>query len=124
MCNREDDEVIDTQTYEAILNSIDSPIVFVDNDHVIRYLNKSARTQYCEKQGYPDLIGRSLFDCHNSESRMQIRELHGRLERGENEIFLEVNKDGEKVSLVAVRNVQGELLGYYERFEGGRLAEH
>jgi PAS domain S-box-containing protein len=105
------------KTYEAILDSIESPIVFVDNDHIIRYLNKAAKVRYYEKRGHADLIGKSLFDCHKPESKEYIVRLHERLLAGETTIFLKVNKDRERVTVVAVRNTDGRLLGYYERFE-------
>ncbi len=101
----------------AILDSIRHPIVFVDNDHIIRYLNKAARVRYYEKRGYAEMIGKSIFDCHNSSSVNQIKQLHQRLLSGEDEIFLKVNKDQEKVTIVGVRDIDGKLLGYYERFE-------
>ncbi len=103
--------------YEAILDSISSPVVFVDNDHIIRYLNRSARARYYEKRGYANLVGKSLFDCHNSESRDKIIQIHSRMLAGEDEVFLKVNKDGEKITVVGVREPAGHLIGYYERFE-------
>lgn len=108
---------MDTQLYEALLDCIDSPIVFVDNGHVIRYLNKAAKIRYYEKRGYSDLIGKSLFECHNPVSQEHIRLIHKRLLNGEGEIFLKVNKDKEKITVVGVRNANGQMLGYYERFE-------
>ena len=108
---------MDAQKYEALLDSINSPIVFVDNDHIIRYLNKAARIRYYEKRGYSDLIGKSLLECHNPVSQEQIRLIHKRLLAGEDEIFLKVNKDKEKITVVGVRKADGQMLGYYERFE-------
>ena len=107
----------DPKDYYAILDGISSPIVFVDNDHVIRHLNKAARVRYYEKRGYRDLIGKSLFDCHNPTSQEEIKCLHERLLAGESEIFLKVNKQYEKITVVGVRDAGGRLLGYYERFE-------
>ena len=108
---------MDQQTYKSILDSINSPVVFVDNDHIIRYLNQAAKVRYYENRGYADLIGKSLFDCHGAASREQVKLLHARLVAGENEIFLKVNKYQEKVTVVGVRDDNGRLLGYYERFE-------
>ena len=105
-------------TYQAILDSVKNPIVFVDNDHIIRYLNRSAKVRYYEKRGYSDLIGKSLFDCHNSTSADQITEAHERLQKGEKEVYLEPDKNQEKVTvIVGVRDVSGILLGYYARSE-------
>lgn len=110
---------MDLSTYEAILDSIGSPIVFVDNDHVVRYLNKAAKVRYYEKRGYSDLISKSLFDCHNPASKEHIKRIHGRLLAGESEIFMKVNRDQERITVVGVRNAEGQLLGYYEKFEKG-----
>jgi DUF438 domain-containing protein len=107
---------MDLKIYEAILDSIDNPIVFVDNNHIIRYLNKAARIRY-EKRGYADLIGKSLFDCHNQASTESINRIHDRLLAGEATVFLKVNKDQERITVVGVRSNAGQLLGYYERFE-------
>ena len=108
--------------YEALLDTVDSPIVFVDNDHVIRFLNKPAKVRYYEKRGYSDLVGQSLFGCHNAESEKQVKQIHGKLLAGENEVFLKVSDDNKKITVVAVRDGAGKLLGYYERFE--EIAEH
>jgi len=108
---------MDPKIYETILETINSPIVFVDNDHIIRYLNKAARIRYYERRGYSELIGKSLFECHNPSSRENIKRLHDKLLAGEDEIFLKVNKYQEKITFVGVRDPDGRLVGYYERFE-------
>ena len=51
---------------KGILNSYPYPIVFVDNDYIIRYMNRNAEYHYYEERGYKNLIGKSLFDCHNN----------------------------------------------------------
>jgi hypothetical protein len=109
-------EKMDLKRYEATLDSIDSPIVFVDNGHIIRYLNKVAYIRY-ERRGFSNLVGKSLFDCHNPESKEYIKRIHERLFAGETTIFLKVNKDQEKITVVGVRDADGQLVGYYERFE-------
>ena len=103
--------------YEALLDTISSPIVFVDNDHVIRYLNKAAKVRYYEKRGYSDLIGKSLFECHNPESTKMTKQIYNMLLNGENEVFLKMSDDNRKVTVIAVRDPAGKLIGYYERFE-------
>lgn len=108
---------MDIKTYEAILDSINSPIVFVDNDHIVRYLNKPARLRFYDKFGYPDLIGKSLFECHRPDSHDAIRRLHARLLEGEDEIFVRVIKNRLKLTAIAVRDAAGVLIGYYERYD-------
>jgi DUF438 domain-containing protein len=108
--------MMDTETYEAVLNTILFPLVFADNDHIIRYLNRPAEKWYYEKRGFSDLIGKSLFDCHKPASEKQIKELYSRLQQGEDEIFFRIF-NGMRLSIIAVRNNDGKLIGYYERFE-------
>ena len=107
----------DPGLYEAILDSIHHRIVFVDNDHIIRYLNKKAKAWFYDKRGFADLIGKSIFDCHQPASCDQLRQLYQRLEQGEDEVFVKVTDQKEKASMVAVRDTEGRLLGYFERFE-------
>ncbi|HIT95089.1 MAG TPA: hypothetical protein IAC43_07870, partial [Candidatus Faecivivens stercoripullorum] len=49
------------EMFEAILDSIPYRIVFVDTDHIIRYLNKEARHHYYDVRGYDELVGKSIF---------------------------------------------------------------
>lgn len=107
----------DLSLYEAILDSIHHRIVFVDNDHVIRYLNGPARKWFYEKRGHADLVGKSLFDCHKPDSREKLLRLYDRLRQGENEVFVKVTAENEKASMVAVRDPAGRMIGYFERFE-------
>ncbi len=101
---------------KAIIDQYKSPILFVDNDHIIRYGNNAALERY-SKRGYPNIVDESLFDCHNMISKQKIIEYHQRLKDGEDEIFLKINKHNIKITIVAVRGEDKTLLGYYERFE-------
>ena len=56
----------------GILNSYPYPIVFVDNDYIIRYMNRNAEYHYYEERVYKDLIGKSLFECHSNEKSESI----------------------------------------------------
>ena len=100
-----------------MLDTINSPIVFVNNDHVICYLNRTAKIRYYENRGYSDLVGKSLFECHNAESEKQVKKIYNKLLDGEDEVFLKVTDDNEKITVVAVRDDTNKLIGYYERFE-------
>jgi hypothetical protein len=109
-------KMISMDTCLAIIDKISHPIVFVSNVHVIQYLNKLAQKRYYEQRGYSDLIGKSLFDCHNSISKNKIIAIHQQLREGTDEVCIGVFK-GEKITVVGVRDPQGELIGYFERFE-------
>ena len=109
--------MLSEEIYSAILDTINHPVAFIDNDHVIRYLNQPAMKFYYEKRGYSDLIGKSILDCHTEKSNKQIIDEYERLRAGENEIARVVSKKNTIITLVAVRDKDGVLLGYYQRFE-------
>ena len=100
-----------------ILDSIPYPILFVDCDHIIRYMNNSAKYHYYTEKGYKDLIGKSLLDCHNEQSRGKIIEAVEKLKNHGNEIFLGVSVKNQRMYINPVRDENGELIGYFERFE-------
>lgn len=101
-----------------ILDSYPYPIVFVDCDHIIRYLNKRAEFHYYQERGYKNLIGKSIFSCHNEpNSAEMIKSAVEKLKCHANEIFLKVNVRNERVYFVPVRDENGDLIGYFERFE-------
>lgn len=101
----------------AILNSMPEPVVFVDMEHVIRYMNKAAVERY-KKRGQTDLVGNSILACHKTEkSRQFMIETLQMFVDGENERYISVTVDGYKVYMRAVRDPEGSVIGYYERFE-------
>lgn len=104
-------------TKELLLNILDAyayEIVFVDRQHIVQYMNKTAKMRY----GTRVQIGQSLFNCHNERSKEKIEEFLKRADAGENEMFQVLNgKTGEREFFVPVRNQDGLVIGYYERHE-------
>ena len=100
-----------------ILDSIPYPILFVDCDHIIQYMNNPAKYHYYTEKGHKDLIGKSLLDCHNEQSRGKIIEAVEKLKDHGNEIFLGVSVKNQRMYINPVRDENGELIGYFERFE-------
>lgn len=98
----------------GILDAYAYEIVFVDRTHTVRYMNKVAKQRYGDRV----IIGNSLFNCHNENSRKKIEELLQRADAGEDEMFELYNgKTGEREFFVPVRNYQGQVIGYFERHE-------
>ena len=110
------EQTMDNEIFFAIVDQYKYAVVFVDNDHIIRYMNQAAQKRY-EARGGAALVNKSIFDCHNEKSKGDILKYHQQFLAGENEVFLVISKAGEKTTMVAVRSRNGELLGYYERFE-------
>lgn len=97
----------------AILDSLVDPILVADTSHVIRYMNRAARAFY---EGGETLLGKSLLECHNSASCEKISRALATLRGGAEEVL--ISEDGQKrVYMRAVRDVDGRLIGYYERYE-------
>jgi DUF438 domain-containing protein len=96
-----------------ILDSWNKSVVFVDNDHIIRYMNKPAEKHYAR---WGNVIGKSLFECHNESSQATIKDAYARLKDGCEEVLI-VNNRKQRVYIRGVRDTDGNLLGYYERYD-------
>lgn len=94
------------------LDSIRDPFLFTDTEHTIRYMNTAAAAHY--KQGRA-LLGTSLLDCHNAKSQAMILEILEALRSGEEERL--ISEDAKRrIYMRAVRDAEGTLLGYFERY--------
>lgn len=94
-------------------------IVICNLDHEIIYMNPAAKERYA-KWGGPQLMGQNLLQCHNARSVQKIEEVlqwFGQ-SRGHNRVFTFYNeKENKDVYMIALRNEEGELIGYYEKHE-------
>lgn len=111
--------------FKGIIDGNDKQIVICNLNHEIIYMNPAAVKQY-EKRGGAALIGRSLLDCHNPRSKeliiKNVQEM--KEDKSVNKIFeFHKTRDGanDDVYCVAIRNENGELIGYYEQFEDKNL---
>jgi len=103
---------------KGILDSYPYPIVFVDDTFTIRYMNRYAQYHYYQERGYKDLIGKSLFDCHDREaSKERIRAAFEKMKSDGKEAFVGVNLRNLRIYMQPVRDGQGKLIGFFERFE-------
>jgi DUF438 domain-containing protein len=109
---------MDGKTLEFILDSFPFPIVFADTDHIIRFLNRRAEYHYYKERGYKELIGKSLFECHNEKSKEAILKMVENFRNHGREAFLAVTGRNERLYVTPVRDDNGNLVGYFERVEG------
>ena len=105
--------MIDTPLMAAILNSLKDPLAFVDTQHIIRYMNPAAIQHY--EEGV-NLLNTSVFDCHNEQSNEVIRTVFDAFQSGDEERLI-TDDEKHRIYMRAVRDAQGHLLGYYERYE-------
>ena len=103
--------------YKSVLESDDAPIVLCNLEHEIIYMNEAAIRRY-EKSGGSKLLGRSLFDCHNARSKEMIIKIveYFRKDTANDSVFTFYNeKENKDVYMVALRDDDKKLIGYYEK---------
>lgn len=93
-----------------IVNQMEKKLIFVDEYHIIRYLNQSAKEHYLKK-GYKNLIGTSIFKFHSEETKEKIK------------IGVRVLKSNKTLVKVTVGQtdifpvwIKERFVGYYEIF--------
>ena len=109
---------IDVRFYRSILEQDRAAVVICNLEHEIIYMNPAAVHSY-EKRGGDKLLGKSLLDCHNQESRGKIQQVAEWFAEDEshNIVFTFLNeKQNKDVYMVALRD-EGKLIGYYEKHE-------
>lgn len=106
---------MDIKLYAAALESLHDPFVLADRQHIVRFINEAGARNYA-KWGGRELLGKSLMECHNEESRAMIEEIIVAMVAGEEERMISDNGQ-RRIYMRAVRAEDGALLGYYERYE-------
>lgn len=102
-----------TEILKHLFNSWNKPIVFVGTDHIIRYLNTPAKHHYAK---WGDIVGKSIFHCHNEKSNQVIKDAVIELGNGQEEVLL-VNNEKHRVYMRGVKDENGVLVGYFERYD-------
>ena len=104
--------------YKSIVDQDRASIVICNLKHEIIYMNPAAVNSYA-KRGGDKLIGRSLLDCHNQESRDKIQKVVDwfAADESHNLVYTFHNeKQNKDFYMVALRE-EGRLIGYYEKHE-------
>ncbi len=94
-------------------------VVLCNLQHEIIYMNPAAISRY-GKSGGVELVGKSIFDCHNQKSQEMIKKVVNWFEESKehNIIYTFHNvKENKDVYMVALRDDDGALIGYYEKHE-------
>ncbi len=104
--------------FQSVIEQDQSAVVICSLDHRILYMNPAAVSRY-ERRG-SSLVGTSLLECHNARSREMIQKVVSWFAeaRENNKIYTFYNeKENKDVYMVALRDQEGELIGYYEKHE-------
>lgn len=104
---------------KSVIDVDRAAVVICSLDHTIIYMNPAAVKRY-DKRGGKALIGRSLLECHNEKSNEMIKKVVEWFGKGveNNMIYTYYNeKENKDVYMVALRDDDGTLIGYYEKHE-------
>lgn len=99
----------------SIVESDPAKVVVCDLEHKVVYINKRAREAYGE-----ELLNKSIFDCHNKNSQELIVKVVEWFKKSKenNVVHTFYSKNHNKdVYMMALRDEEGELIGYYEKHE-------
>lgn len=101
--------------FKSILDQDKAPVVVCDIEHIVVYMNPSAIEKYRK-----NLTGSNIKDCHPQKANEMIDKVVGWFKADKNNNIMytyrndEENKD---VYMVALRDDDGTLIGYYEKHE-------
>ncbi|MGN1114685.1 MAG: PAS domain-containing protein [Oscillospiraceae bacterium] len=107
------------QYFKSIIDQDEQSVVICDTNHTIIYMNPAAISNY-SKSGGKALVGKSVFECHNNDSKDKIEKVVEWFKKdiSNNKIFTFHNeKHNRDVYMVALRDQGGRLIGYYEKHE-------
>lgn len=108
-----------TNYFKSVVDQDRAAIVICNLKHEIVYMNPSAVLRYA-KRGGAALVGRSILDCHNAQSVQRMKEVIAWFAESKehNLIFTSrMEKENMDVYMVALRDEEGTLTGYYEKHE-------
>lgn len=108
-----------TLYFKSIIDQDRCAVVICNLQHEIIYMNPAAVSRY-ENYGGVNLLGKSLLNCHNDRSRQMIKKTISWFEESrENNIIYTFHneKENKDVYMVALREEDGTLIGYYEKHE-------
>lgn len=108
-----------SQYFKSIIDQDRCAVVICNLQHEILYMNPSAKARYA-KSGGAQLVGKSLMGCHNEKSCEKIEKVIQWFEKDavNNIVYTFRNeKENKDVYMVALRDDDGKLIGYYEKHE-------
>lgn len=103
--------------FKSLIDQDETPIVICDLEHTMVYLNPVAKAYY-RKYSAEELTGKNVMFCHPPAAQKAIERVveYFSADPSHNVVYTyhndKVNKD---VYMVALRDEEGKLIGYYEK---------
>ena len=101
--------------FKSIMEQEEAPVVICNMEHTVVYMNPASLKRYGV-----NLTGKSIKNCHNDYANKMIDKVCDwfKESKDNNKVFTSRNdKENKDVYMIALRNTDGELIGYYEKHE-------
>ena len=108
-----------TQLFKSVLDADTAPVVICNLQHDIVYMNPCAMKRYAYRGG-SELVGKSIFECHNDKANEMIKRVVAWFEESARHNIIHTfknKKENKDVYMVALRDDNKNLIGYYEKHE-------
>ena len=105
--------------FKSLVDQEHAAVVICGLDHTILYMNPAAIASYA-KHGGAALLGKSVLACHAPHSCQTIQKVVDwfAADKQHNLVYTYHNeKQNKDVYMVALRDADGTLIGYYEKHE-------
>ncbi len=105
--------------FRSIIEQERCAVVICSLEHEIIYMNPTAIERYA-KRGGAALVGQSLFACHSAASNEKIRQVTAWFAESPAHNIMHTfynERESKDVYMVALRDADGTLIGYYEKHE-------
>ena len=100
---------------KSVLEQDTAPVVICDLEHTVIYMNPASIGKY-----HTDITGKSIKTCHNADSNVKIDRVVDWFAQSKenNKVYTYHNeKENKDVYMIALRDANGNLIGYYEKHE-------
>ena len=101
--------------FKSVFEEDRAPVVICDVNHMVIYMNPSAIERY-----HKCLVGSSILECHPDKANEMILKVVDwfKADKSHNRIYTYHNeKENKDVYMIALRDEDKNLIGYYEKHE-------
>lgn len=105
--------------FKSVIDMDTAAVVICNLEHCIIYINPAACERYA-KWGGASLLGKNLLACHNAKSQEMIKKVVVWFQEADTNNIIHTffnEKENKDVYMVALRDENRKLIGYYEKHE-------
>ena len=101
--------------FKSVIEQDEAPVVICDLEHTVIYMNPASVKRY-----KADITGKSIKKCHSPDSNDKIDRVVNwfKESKNNNKVFTtRIDGENKDVYMVALRDDEEQLIGYYEKHE-------